>query len=687
MMEVRKAIVFAVLIVFVVGPAWAGGGREDEPAQPASTETEVDLIGEYEGPEVVTDVNRFPTDFNEAPMLSQMVAAGDLPPVDERLPVFEDVLVLEPSGEIGRYGGTWRRGFTGPGDWVNGLRIASNDRFLAWHPVRFPEMVPNVARDVEVSDDGTTFTIVMRRGLRWSDGELFTADDVMFWFEHMYNNDELTPVPNPIMSIDGQEATVTRLDDYRVQVRFAAPNTLFREVFGSSVNVFGGQWHFGRFGNGGYAPEHYLRQFHPAFVDQAELDAIVAREGFDTWTALFRARNQASDNPDLPVLSPWMVEVPPGAEGWVLVRNPYYFGVDSAGNQLPYIDRISFAVAEDLEVLNLRAVAGEYDFQARHLTMANIPLFLENAEQGDYTLYLDPGQHGTDAGFHFNLSYRGDAEITRWFQNRDFRRALSLAIDRDQINEIFFLGLGTPGSPVVAETGIHTPGPEYRDLWATFDPERANRMLDEIGLTERDADGYRLRTDNGERLIIEVTTIPAFLPNTQIAEMVREQWADVGIFTNIVEQERSLWFGRLQNNEIQITVWQNDGSDELFLFGHHVLPISTESAMGPAYGLWFRTGGAQGIEPTDPALVEALDLFRRAPGMTVEDRIDAGRRIWEIAIDEVWTIGTVGQSGAFMGVRVAKNNMGNVPSRHFNIQAGLTPSISRPQMFFFRDAE
>jgi peptide/nickel transport system substrate-binding protein len=413
---------------------------------------------------------------------------------------------------------------------------------------------------------------------------------------------------------------------------------------------------------------------------------MAAEAGFDNWVNLFKDRNTWAANPDLPVLTPWKTVNPITTDNWVLERNPYYFGVDSEGNQLPYIDRISLTLAENLEVLNLRAIAGEYDYQERHLSLANLPVFLENQETGNYTVHLDPAQHGADGAFMFNQSYEADPEIAKWLQNVEFRRALSLGVDRDSINEIIFLGIGVPGSAVVAETSPFNPGPEYRDLWATYDPDQANALLDSIGLTERDAEGFRLRTDNGERLVIELPTIPAFIQFTQLAELVKEDWAEIGIFANVVEQERTLVEQKRAANELQVFVWQNDGTDELYLYPYHALPINETSGVGPGFGIWYSTNGEQGVEP--PANVKAvLDLFSQGLAATPEERITIGQEIWSIITDEVWTMGTVGQSGAFMGVRVVKNNMGNIPSRLFNIQAGQTPAITRPATFYYTDIE
>ena len=160
------------------------------------------LIGEIEGPTIVTDESAYPTEFNEAPMLAEMVEAGDLPPVEERLPAASDLLVIEPVHEIGQYGGMWRRGFLGPADGQNGHRVAGGDRFVFWDSENFPEVVPNLAKSWEIIDGGKEIIINLRDGVKWSDGEPFTSADVMFWYDNMYMNEELIPVRSPFFNVD-----------------------------------------------------------------------------------------------------------------------------------------------------------------------------------------------------------------------------------------------------------------------------------------------------------------------------------------------------------------------------------------------------------------------------------------------------------------------------------------------------
>src|SRR6202158_3626534 len=436
---------------------------------------------------------------------------------------------------------------------------------------------------------------------------------------------------------------------------------------------------------GGSAPAHYLKQFLPKYVGAAELDKKVKDAKFDSWVRLFLSRNDWAVNPDLPVLSAWKTATPINTPTWTLERNPYSVFVDTAGNQLPYIDKVVLTLAENLEVLNLRAIAGEYDHASRHVDLGKLPVFLENQAKGNYKVYLDPGDY-CDLIIKFNLNYDADPELGKWFNTADFRRALSLGIDRDQINETFWLGTGTPGSVVPVDSNKYNPRAPDQEVWATPDNKRANEMLDKLALAKKDAEGYRLRADGKGRLRIEIMTLGGqFVQYTQIAEMIREQWKKIGIDLKVQEVERSLALKRTAANEQQLGAWNNDGSEHLFTFPLHVFPfeIAAVASSGPLYAKWFQSAGTQGKEP--PArMKELMEKFKRAYGVPEKERIELGKDVWKITAEEVYIIGVIGMGPASMGVRVVKTNMGNIPSRQYNSPDGKTPTISRPVTFFLK---
>ena len=644
----------------------------------------IELIGDLEGPEVITDPAEFPQTFQEAPQLAALVEAGKLPPVAER--IGEDPLVIRPTHEIGKYGGTMRRGFTGPSDKWNPARMNSLDTVL-WWSYNADKIVPNIAKDWEVSDDGKELILHLRKGMKWSDGYPFTADDFLFWFEDMNLNDDITPTTAAEMTINAQPVIMEKVDEYTVKYIFPAPYYMFPEML-AGYNKTQGEGHSkgGDLGRGGFAPAHYLKQFHPNYVAEDELDRKVKEAGFDNWLKLFLFKNDSFLNTELPVVTPWKMVTPINTLYLTYERNPYSIWVDTEGNQLPYVDNLVFELAENLEVLNLRAIAGEYDIQARHIDAAKLPVLLQNQEKGGYKVHLDTGAYGSDAGLNINQSYDADPEIAKWLNTADFRRALSLGIDRDELNEVFWLGLGTPGSAAPVDGNRFSPGPEYRTLWSTHDPEKANALLDQIGLEEKDADGYRLRTDGGGRLKIELLTYAGqMMPFSQMGEMVKEDWQDIGIWADVKDVERSLGYQLIQSNDFHTLMWANDGTEDLFT-SRKILPIDSGvwAALGPIYGRWYATGGTDGKEPPAP-MARAMELFRKAPGVPDDERVQLGKEIWSITLDEVFYISFVGLSPASSGIRIANTNLGNVPARQLNSIFVRTPGISCPPTFFWKE--
>jgi peptide/nickel transport system substrate-binding protein len=645
------------------------------------------LIGKLEGPEIIRNPAQFPKTFKEAPMLAEQVKAGKLPAVDKRLPEPSQLFVIKPLREIGKYGGTWRRAFTGPADHENGNRINSADKILTFDYTG-TKIVPSLARDWKVSEDGKTTTIYLRKGARWSDGTPFTANDFMFWYEDIYQNKNIVPTPFFEFQINGKDGKMRKIDDYTVAFEFPEPYEFFVYQLAGSTAIGAGFATRGGFQNfgGAYAPAHYLKQFLPKYSSEEAVNKKAKEMGFDGYVSLLRNRYSWALNPELPTMTPWRTTSPINTPTWAMERNPYFWAVDTAGNQLPYIDRISLGLAENIEVANLRAIAGEYDIQERHTQLAKLPVFLENAKKGNYTVYLDPALNGADVALHLGNSYTADPEIAKLIRNKDFRHALSLGIDRDQLNEAFWLGVGTPGSVAPSPDSIYSPGPEWNKKWAVLDLKQANELLDKVGLTKKDSEGFRLRTDGKGRVRLEMVTVGGqFVPFTQIGEMIKQQWRKIGIDVDVKEMERNLAFTRDNNSENQIITWANDGSEFLYLFPRHALPVdAAESHMGMAFARWYASRGTAGTKPDDPEMLRAMDLFRSSFGMNDADRTKTAKEIWKIIVEQTWSIGTVGQSPAVMGIRIVKNNMGNVPTRHINAQHVRTPYTSMPITYYFK---
>jgi peptide/nickel transport system substrate-binding protein len=687
---VRVVFLMVAIGILCTLTLWPGGGGA-EAAMPADQQKTAkigsSLIGKLEGPEILRDAKAYPKSFKEAPMLAEKVKAGKLPAVAQRLPETSQLFVVKPLKETGKYGGNWRRAFTGPADHENGNRINSADKILTFDYTG-SKIIPCLARDWKISDDGKTTTIFLRKGAKWSDGKPLTANDFMFWYEEIYLNKNIVPTPFFEFQIDGKDGKMKKIDDYTVAFEFPEPYAFFVYQLAGSTGIGAGFATRGGFQNfgGAYAPAHYLKQFLPKYSSEEAVNKKAKDLGFDNWVSLLKNRYSWALNNELPVMTPWKTVSPINTPTWSMERNPYFWAVDNKGNQLPYIDKITLTLAENTEVANLRAIAGEYDIQERHMHLAKLPVFLENAKKGNYTVHLDPGFNGSDVAIHIGNSYEGDPEIAKLLKNKDFRHALALGIDRDQLNEAFWLGAGTAGSVAPSPDTIYSPGPEWNKKWAVLDLKQANELLDKLDLTRKDSDGYRLRTDGKGRLRLEMITVGGqFVPYTQVGEMVKQQWKKIGIDVDVKELERNLAFTRDSSNENQMITWANDGSEMLFLFPRHAMPVdAAESHMGMAYAKWYASKGTAGKKPEDPEMLRAYDLFRDAFGMKEADRIKNGKELWKIIVEQTWSIGTVGQSPAFMGVRIVKNNMGNVPERQVNAQHARTPHTSMPITFFFK---
>ena len=458
--------------------------------------------------------------FKEAPMLADMVKAGKLPPVEKRLP--SDPLVVPVVERTGQYGGVWRRAFLGPADFNNYVRVVY-DALGRFSPDG-AKIEPKIAASWQSSPDFKVWTIKLRNGARWSDGAPFTADDMVFWHKDVILNKDLTPsIPGWLRNSDGTAASVEKVDAQTVRFTYKQPATLFLTAL---ANQDGGDRTYAAF-----LPAHYLKRFHPEYTKKDDIDKLVQAAGFKTWTELFAAKNAPFENPERPTMGAWVPVTRVSDQVFTLRRNPYFVGVDPDGNQLPYLDEVRFTFFADIQALNLAAIAGEFDMQERHIQMTNYPVFKENEKSGKYRVITWPTFGGADAVVAFNTSYKADPELGKLFANKDFRVALSYAINRDQIKESVFLGLGEPRQGVPAPWHPYFPGDEWAKKYTQYKPDEANKLLDGIGLGKKDAQGIRL-LPNGKPVTIELSVVPAFAAWPDVAQLISKDWEKVGVKTS-----------------------------------------------------------------------------------------------------------------------------------------------------------
>lgn len=610
--------------------------------------------------------------YQEAPMLAAMVAAGELPPVAERLP--DNPLVIEVFDEPGTYGGVIRRGFTGPGDHNNYTRWAYDS--LLRFSVDGSEIVPHIIESWEASEDFHTWTLRFRPGMKWSDGEPFTSDALMFYYEAVLQNADLTPsVPVWIANRDGTLATMRAPDDYTVEVEFDFPYTLFPMEL--------------TFRDGGdrtlaaHLPGHYLRQFHPDYGDQAEIDRLVAAAGLNNWTQLFMQKGIITDNPERPSTAAWVpYQSSVSDQVFTLRRNPYYLGVDPAGNQLPYIDEVQFRFFSDVEALNFAAVAGELDMQDRHIQLTNYPVLVENAERSGYRVITWPTFGGNDAALWVNQQYTINPELGELLANQQFRVALSLGIEREEIRESAFLGLGEIRQLVAAPWHPYYPGDEYAFKYTEFDADQANAILDSLGLA-RGSGGMRT-LPSGAPLRLEISVVPAFGPWPDVAQLVAADWNDLGLATDVQVRERTAHFTMRDANELMIEVWNEDTSGFPFTGNPKIDPRSDPATIfAVETRTWYRTNGERGIAPT-PEIARIVEIIEEAKTVGTERQIELAQELNRLVADQLYGIGTVGLTPMIQGVVVINEDMFNVPDLVANDWPLRTPGDARPETFYFR---
>jgi ABC-type transport system substrate-binding protein len=605
----------------------------------------------------------------EAPMLAKQVAAGDLPPVDERLP--SRPLVVTPVDRIGTYGGEWQTMLVGLTDtaWIGGA--IDHETLLSWDQEFSGKILPNLAEDFEANRDGTVFTLGLRQGVLWSDGKPFTADDIAFAYGEVISNRELSPAHPDWLCAGGKAGNTPGalevVDDHTIRFVFDAPNGLFLHqlVLGGDLVKY---------------PRHHFEQFHKKF--NPEVVALAKEEGVASWAERFMSKADKWQQVGVPVLTPWMTERPLG-EGtgtrFVVVRNPYYWKVDPDGSQLPYLDRVVFQVVANQEVMVLKITSGEIDMHARHvMSSRNKPIFGRSREKGDYKFFDIRTTDFNEMGIYLNLTHP-DPALRQVFQTKEFRIGLSHAINREEMIAGVFQRQGKPW-----QIGPRPESPFYDEELATqftgYDPDRANQILDDAGFAERDDKGIRLRPDGKPIQFLIDVGVPslneAWIPAT---ELVRKYWLEVGVDARIKSEDRSLFFERVFNNQHDAASYIGEfGDNDAQLWPDAFVPTRIFALYGVGWGMWYSSDGADGIEPP-AAIRRQLELFDDVKA-TVDDaeRAELFRQVIAIARDQFYAIGT---SLPLPYYGVVKNTFHNVP----DVLPGTileSPAFARPEQFF-----
>jgi peptide/nickel transport system substrate-binding protein len=603
------------------------------------------------------------TKFQEAPMLADLVKQGKLPALVARMPIPDDVLVVKPIEMVGQYGGTWHLAWKGPADF-HAYGRENYDPVLRWPRNPKDPIQPGLAKRWQFSDDGKTLTLFFRRGLRWSDGKLWTVDDIIFWWEDIETNKELTAAPHAEWVVNGTPMTLEKVDDSTIRLKFAGPNGLVLQ----ELAFHGNQWplNFERFGF--FAPAHYLKQFHPKYNKDIKD---------------YKLFNDKADdlNPERPAMTPWPVsQYRPGDAKLIAIRNPYYWKVDPEGQQLPYIDRLELTLVENNEAVATQALSCQIDMQYRNMDLKKFPLFVSKAKECDYRVIKWLSANGSQVFLWPNQSYAGDPVLRKIFQDRNFRIGLSLAIDRKKINSVAYLDQGVINAPtVVPDSAYYVPG--VAKLYQDYNPKQAAEYLDKAGLKLGPDGKVRLRPDRKPlEVTIETSLTGADLDTVQL---VAADWEAVGVKAAVKTISRDLYWPRATGNEVQIAtpVAGGDRGLEPFVDPIYIFPFDERSWMAPAFGTYYKTNGQKGEKPVG-VLAEMQKLFDQFKSTIDRSKqVAIGKRLVQMAVEECTTLSTVGSTPVPL---IVKNNFRNVPEHYTQDWIIMSPGNLDTAQFFFK---
>lgn len=612
--------------------------------------------------------NAVPARYIEVPSLKERVDTGALPPIEARLPSRPSVVDLTVEGkEIGRYGGTLNTVMGATKD-SRQMVVYGYARLVAYEPKNF-DLVPDILERVDNIGD-RVFTLTLREGHKWSDGHPFTSEDFRYWWEDVANHHELSPTgPNSELIVDGEAPHFEVLSPTQVRFSWNTPNPNFLPALAGSRPLYI------------YRPAHYLKQFHADHTDHDHLKHKVEENNQRNWSALHNKEDNLYkfDNPDLPTLQPWTAQTAGPTQRLVFSRNPFFHRVDRRGHQLPYIDEVIFQIA-DGRLIPAKAGTGETALQARYLSFADYTFLRAGEDQHDYETYLWRTAKGAHMALYPNMNVR-DPAWRELFRDVRFRHALSLAVNRHEINQVIYFGLALEGqNTVLPASPLFERG--LRKQWATYDPKAANALLDEIGLTGRDDRGVRLLPD-GRPMEIIVETAGESSEQTDVLQLVEDQWLKIGVKIYSRPSQREVFRNRIFSGETQMSIWSGveNGLASASFPPAEFAPTAQTQYMWPQWGQYYQTKGKAGEPPSLPAAEKLLELYHVWVGAPADRRRGIWEQMLKIWSEEVFTIGIV--AGVLQPVLVDLH-LHNVPvAGIYNWEPGAHFGIYRPDTFFF----
>ncbi len=563
-------------------------------------------------------------------------------------------LVLTPRDEIGKYGGTLYAAFPSAYAGQGYETLGFYEPILAWNEDE-TELIPNLVESYEQSEDAKTFTFTIRQGLKWSNGDPVTTEDVRYVYEDVWHNPDLMAAFPTAFTAGGELCQLNIVDDRTFELIFSVSNPWFKYIICREANTAAL-----------FVPSNYLRQFNNKYVDEETLTQMAAEESLDSWQKLYEDRQQWKDNPDCPTLYAWrLASVSEDNLVRVFERNPYYFKVDTEGNRLPYIDNVQLEYVDNSETLKLKVMSGEVDYiyAPTGETFSEWPVLAQNAQAGNYRLILASADYPSIFILFPNLASQ-DPQKGPLLANKDFRIALSHAINREEFIDLLVSVADFRGTP--AQQSPIEDSPFYNERLATqyteYDPELANEILDSLGLAERDADGYRLGPD-GEPMAFQLT-VPTY--NDLWVDggiLIAEYWKEVGLNVEAKAVAPDIFNQMNTANELEFCIFSTGSGGMMFINEDGVNSYSVPMAGAPqfwgtAYATYITTNGESGIEP--PEFVYEMNALRDAILYEADEEVSAQKmtELLELNADVFNVIGISRQLPQFL---VCSNDLKNTP--------------------------
>lgn len=598
------------------------------------------------------------------------VEAGDLPPVNERIPDVPIIVDLEAKGrEFGQQGGTLSTMVTRSKD-IRQMVVYGYARLVGYNENY--ELVPDLLGSFE-NENNRKFTLRLRPGHKWSDGAPFTSADFQYWWDNVANNPLLSPAgPPDFLRIEGELPKVSFPDELTVVYEWQNPNPNFLQTLAQARPPFI------------FRPSHFLRDYHGDFADPAALAEKVEDARVKSWAALHNKRDNMYkfDNSDLPTLQPWINASAGKKIRHNFVRNPYYHRIDSNGVQLPYIDIVEMEIVAP-GLVAAKSNAGEVDLQGRGLDFRDTSILKKGEADGNYKTNLWQTGVASQIAIYPNLNY-ADPTWRKIMRDVRVRRALSLGIDRKTINQALYFKLAKPGSMTVLPASAFFKQ-ERRDAWAAFDPETANALLDEAGLDKRDGNGIRLLPD-GRPMEIVIETAGERQEVENALQIVTDTWREIGVKLVMRPLDRDILRNRVYAGSTMASVWfgWDNGIPQTYTSPDYLAPRHQEFLAWPKWGQHYQTNGDVGEAPDIPAAQRLMELaldWDRAD--TDEQRAAAWNEMLDIHSEQLFGIGILAESPQPI---VVSNRMRNVPKKGlWAWDPGAHFGVHRPDEFFMAE--